>query len=181
MDSFTHPRLQEISTYLNQVRRELADAVNSADPAAMARASGPDRWSGAQIIQHLGKVEGSTAKYLEGIFAKALDAGLWEDVETSSLMGSLDRFRAGNGALPDLIAPERLVPDAAPPLAENWVSLNAVRERLVRAYATVDGRDLVAVKAMHPRLGMLNAYEWFLFVGLHEERHLGQLRRELAS
>jgi hypothetical protein len=45
----------------------------------------------------------------------------------------------------------------------------------------VDGRDLTAVRAMHPRLGLLNAYEWFLFVGLHEERHLGQLRRELQG
>jgi hypothetical protein len=181
MDSFTHPRLQEISTYLNQVRRELAEVVSSADPAAMVRASGPDRWTGAQIIQHLGKAEGSTAKYLEGVFAKALERGLEADAETSSVMGILDRFRAGNGALSNLIAPERLVPDAAPPFAENWASLQAVRERLLRAYAAVDGRDLVAVKAMHPRLGILNAYEWFLFVGLHEERHLGQLRRELAA
>jgi hypothetical protein len=181
MHSFNHPRLQEISTYLTRVRRELADAVHSADSAAMARSSGPDRWSGAQIIQHLGKVEGSTAKYLEGIFAKALVTGLGEDIETSSLMGSLDRFRAGDGALPNLLSPERLVPDAAPPLAENWGSLEAVRERLLRAYATVDGRDLGGVKAMHPRLGLLNAYEWFLFVGVHEERHLGQLRRELAG
>jgi hypothetical protein len=181
MDSFTHPRLQEISTYLAQVRRELTDVVTSADSAAMARASGPGRWSGAQIVQHLGKVEGSTAKYLEGVFAKALEAGLGSDPDTTSVLGILDRFRAGDGTLPNLVAPERLVPDAEPPLAANWASLQSVRERLLAAYRVVDGRDLTAVRAMHPRLGLLNAYEWFLFVGLHEERHLGQLRRELQG
>lgn len=181
MQTLTHPRLQEIAAYLTQVRRDLADVVNAADPAAMARASSPDRWSGAQIIQHLGKVEGSTAKYLEGVFAKALDAGLGEDAETSSMLGALDRFRVDSGALPNLIAPERLVPDAAPPLAENWASLQAVRERLFRAYVAVDGRALGSVIALHPRLGMLNAYEWFLFVGVHEARHLDQLRRELTG
>jgi hypothetical protein len=40
----------------------------------------------------------------------------------------------------------------------------------------VDGRDLTRLSAPHPIFGPINGYEWVLFIGQHEERHLGQLR-----
>jgi hypothetical protein len=147
----------------------------------MSAVRGDGTWSGAQVVQHLGKVEGSTAKYMEGIFSAALGGGLAQDTATSSMLGVLDRLRAPDGAWPKLVAPERLVPDAAPALAENWASLQQVRERLFRAWVQVDGRDLVQVTAPHPRLGTLNGYEWLLFIGKHEERHVGQIRKWLAT
>lgn len=181
MTTFTHPRLREIATVLNDVRAELAGVVASAPAEAMVGAPGDDRWSGAQVLQHLGKVEGSTAKFLEGVFAKALADGLHADAATGSVLASLDRFQVSDGTLRPLVAPERLRPDQQPDPAAAWASLVAVRERTYRAYATVDGRALGNVVAPHPIFGPLNAYEWLLFVGKHEHRHLGQLRRTLGE
>jgi hypothetical protein len=181
MASLTHPRLAEIAAYLDQVRGELSTLVSNTAPELMSHPRPNGRWSGAQIIQHLGKVEGSTTKLLEGLFVGALAKGLGADSATSSMTGSLDRFTGDGRVLRPLVAPERLRPTPDAELEPSWESLQSVRERTYRAYATVDGRDLTQVSAPHPFFGPLDAYQWFLFIGRHEERHLGQLRRELAA
>src|SRR5689334_8298888 len=181
MAPFQHPRLRDIGAYLDGVRAQVATIVSSTPREAMDRARGDQRWSGTQIVQHLGKVEGSTAKLFEGVFAKALAAGLPEDSSTSSLLGAIDRFTTDGRTLRPLIAPERLRPEPNPDLDASWASLQAVRERTWRAYQTVDGRDLTQVSAPHPFFGPLNGYEWLEFIGRHEERHLDQLRRELRG
>jgi hypothetical protein len=181
MTTLQHPRLREISDYLNSIRGELARVVETTSAEVMNRAPAGERWSGTQIIQHLGKVEGSTTKLLEGVFAKAVETALPDESATSSLMDTLDRFAEEGAILRPLVAPQRLRPDSAPDLAASWDSLRAVRERTYRAYAAVDGKDLTTISAPHPFFGPLSAYEWLLFLGKHEERHLGQLRRELAT
>ncbi len=181
MTTFTHPRLAEIAAYLAVVRANLAKVVMAIPPEQLNAPSADGQWNGAQILQHLGKVEGSTAKYLEGILAAAVAAGIAADTNTSSLMHSLDRFKEGGETWPKFIAPDRLRPDPAPDASASWASLEAARDRVLRVYTTVDGRDLSTISAPHPRFGPLNGYEWFLFLGRHEELHLGQLRRAVGA
>ena len=181
MTTLSHPRLAEIAAYLATVRANLAEVIASTPAERLNAPAAEGEWNGAQILQHLGKVEGSTAKYLEGILAASVAAGIASEANTSSLLHALDRFKQGDGTLPKFIAPDRLRPDPAPDAAACWVSLQAARERVLKVYATVDGRDLTTVAAPHPRLGTLNAYEWLLFLGVHEARHVDQLRRALAT
>lgn len=181
MTAFTHPRLREIATYLDSIRGRLARVIADTPRAALTVVPAPGTWSGAQIIQHLGKAEGSTAKLLEGVFAAALVAGLKAETSETSLLTSLARFEGNGDALRPLVAPERLRPSDDADLDASWASLQAVRERTYRAYSTVDGRDLTAVIAPHPLFGPLTGYEWLLFLGKHEERHLAQLNRQLAA
>jgi len=181
MTAFQHPRLREIAGYIAGVRAELAAIVTVASAADMARPGAGGRWNGAQIIEHLGKAEGSIAKYLEGTFATALGAGLAMETESSSVLDSLARLGVQDAATRPLVAPDRLRPSAAPELAVVWESLQAVRLRTLRAFATVDGRALDRVSAPHPFFGPLNGYEWFVFIGQHEVRHIAQLRRHLSA
>jgi len=180
MTRFAHPRLQGIAGYLDGVRAEWSALVHGTPRAALLTLPGDGRWSGAQIIQHLGKVEGATAKALEGVFAAALSSGLQADASAGSVLGSLDRFQVPEGALRPLVAPARVEPTADADLDASWASLIAVRERTYRAFAGVDGRDLTRVSVPHPYFGPFNGYEWLLFLGKHEERHLVQLKRQLG-
>jgi hypothetical protein len=180
MTRFTHPRLQGIAGYLDAVRAEWSVLVHATPRAALLALPGDGRWSGAQIIQHLGKVEGATAKALEGVFAAALARGLGADASAGSVLGSLDRLQVPEGALRPLVAPERVAPSADADLDASWASLTAVRERTYRAFAGVDGRDLTQVSVPHPFFGPFNGYEWLLFLGKHEERHLAQVKRQLG-
>ena len=181
MTTFTHPRLREIATYLDSIRGQLTCVIADTPRAALTVVPAPGKWSGAQIIQHLGKVEGSTAKLLEGVFSAALAAGLNAEASTESVLGSIERFEADGEGLRPIVAPERLRPSDDADLDASWASLQAVRERTYRAYSTVDGRDLTAVIAPHPLFGPLTGYEWLLFLGKHEERHLAQLNRQLIA
>lgn len=173
-----HPHLEELTAYLAQVRRDVSRVVEQTPPSVMDRAPASGGWSGTGIIQHLGKVEGSVAKLLERLFATALSSGMGEERGTNSWMHSLDKFRATDRST-RITAPERLTPEPTAELAPAWASLQAVRQRLLRAIATVDGRDLTIVNAPHPFFGPLNGYEWILMVGQHEERHLNQLRETI--
>ena len=181
MHSLTHPRLREIAGYLDAVRGQLTATVDASPRAAFTVIPSDGRWSGAQIVQHLGKVEGATTKLLEGLFSAALASGLPADPDSASLLRSLDRFQSNGEVLGPLVAPERLRPTADAELDPVWASLVAIRARTYRAFGTVDGRNLAAITAPHPLLGPLNAYEWMLFLGKHEERHVGQLKRQLAA
>jgi hypothetical protein len=175
-----HPHLEEIADYLARVRSELASVVDHSTAAEFDRAPSNGGWSGTGIIQHLGKVEGSSAKLLEGLFEKALADGIAEEKSAQSWLHSLDSYAVTNRTR-RVAAPERVTPDPAASFAGSWSSLKAARERLLRAVATVDGRDLAAVSAPHPVFGALNAYQWVLIIGQHEERHLSQLRETLSE
>ncbi len=174
------PQLEEITAYLARVRSDLAKIIAETPAAKFDHKPEDGGWTGAGVIQHLGKVEGSSAKLLEGLFAKAMADGLAMETKTESWLRSLDHHRALDRTRV-INAPERLFPEPAADLAASWASLQAVRERLLRALATVDGRDLTAVNAPHPIFGALNGYQWVLMVGQHEERHLTQLRETLSE
>ena len=73
-----------------------------------------------------------------------------------------------------LEAPERIRPTGLPltdsraRLGESRRALHALRPRVERA----DGRSL---RFPHPAWGPLDLYQWLLFVGAHEDRHLAQI------
>jgi hypothetical protein len=43
-----------------------------------------------------------------------------------------------------------------------------------------DGIAIDAVTHPHPVLGVIDAYQWFIFIGSHEARHAEQIR-EIAT
>ena len=172
-----HPRLQDIIAYLAAVRVDLIKLVDTTPREALIVAAPTGQWNGAQLIEHLGMVEGSIAKLLEGLFAKALADGLPMDTETSSIIPTLDKFALSDRNVAKIDAPERVRPSAAPDLDAAWASLLRARGRTLAAVATVDGRDLTKVSAPHPHpaIGVLNGYQWILLIGQHEERHRRQM------
>jgi hypothetical protein len=171
-----HPRIEGILAYLANVRADLTNVMETTPSEAFSRRPREGAWNGAQVVHHLGRVEGATAKLLEGLFAKALADGLPPDPETDSVVHSLDHLRITDRTARPIEAPERLQPAPDADLAAGWNSLQQVRGRTHRVVGTVDGRDLTKVTAAHPIFGPINGYEWVLFIGQHEERHLGQLR-----
>jgi hypothetical protein len=174
------PHLEEITGYLASVRADVAKLIEQTPPEKFGHKPNDGGWTGAGIIQHLGKVEGASTKLLEGLFAKAMAEDMPMEKDPKSWLHSLDQYRALDRSV--LIeAPERLVPDPNADLATSWASLQAVRLRLLRAVASVDGRDLTAINAPHPKFGMFNGYQWILMIGQHEARHLIQLRETLSE
>src|ERR1017187_9633703 len=110
------PHLEEITAYLARVRADLATVIGQAPAAAFDRLPKNGGWCGTGIIHHLGKVEGSSTKLLEGLFAKALTDDVRAEQGTQSWMHSLDHLRVTDRSF-RISAPDRVAPDPAAELA----------------------------------------------------------------
>jgi hypothetical protein len=175
-----HPAIEELTSELARVRGDLTKVVSSTQRAKFDHVPRDGGWSGTGIIQHLGTVEGMATKMLEGLFSRALAEGLAMEQGTASWLGSLDKYKVLDRST-RINAPERAFPAPDSKLEIAWASLQAVRQRLLTAVATVDGRDISTLSAPHPVFGPLNGYQWILIVAKHEERHLSQLRETLSE
>jgi hypothetical protein len=63
---------------------------------------------------------------------------------------------------------------------ELYDGLAASRAALVVQTGKADAYDLSQLHAPHPAFGRLNMYQWILFIGPLELRHLHQIEREPA-
>jgi hypothetical protein len=58
--------------------------------------------------------------------------------------------------------------------ARTLEALRTSRAELSEAIRVADGLALGTVRFQHTRFGELDLYQWILFIGQHEERHLAQ-------
>src|SRR5215831_20622745 len=83
-----HPRVEEVLTYLDARRNELRDAVELVPQASRERQPGPDRWSVAQVLDHLAQIDRRVGIGLKKWIAVA-KPGLGPETETSSVLNTV--------------------------------------------------------------------------------------------
>ena len=175
-----HQRLAEISEYLAQQRRAVLDAASAVPSDRWQEQPAPDRWSVSQILEHLHMVERSATGALAKRIAAARDEGVAAEMETTSLLGALDATAVSDRSR-TLVAPERATPTTNPDRATVERQLAESRAALEAALQSADGLALGTVRMPHPRLGDLDVYQWFLFIGVHERRHREQIEEVSAQ
>lgn len=174
-----HPRIQEVLEYLDTTRTELARAVEDVSLPRREERPGPDRWSVAEVLEHLAITEKRVVRMMAGRIAAAKADGLSAELETSPVLDSINRARvidrSHRATAPDMIQP-RSEDDAA----SVWSAMQQSRANLREAILAADGLALGEVTQQHPALGLINLYQWLIFVGSHEARHTAQIR-EIAA
>lgn len=169
-----HARLEEVLNYLDTQRAALSEAVQLVPDEMRNQTTGPDRWSVAQVLEHLMIIERRISIGMTQWVGDARASDLGPETETSSVMGTLpldlivDRSQRRN-------APEDVKPSGEIDAAAAWASLEQTRETLRTGAMAGDGLALGEVIQKHPVLGPLNIYQWLLFVGSHEGRHTAQV------
>jgi uncharacterized damage-inducible protein DinB len=174
-----HPRLEEVLNYLDSERAALSEAVKLVPTELRDQAPGPDRWSVAQVLQHLVIIEKRIAMGITKWVGDAVAGGLGPELETSSVLNSLDLVLIADRSR-RRTAPEEVRPNGELDAASAWTALERTRAALRAAVMPGDGLALSEVTQTHPVLGPINLYQWLLFVGSHEVRHTGQVR-EIAA
>ena len=175
-----HPRIQELLTYLDEGRVALIAAVSEAPPAILAERPGEGRWSIATVLEHLAIVERRTATMIHHELTRAQRAGLAAESESSSVMGLLDTSRLVDRSQ-RLVAGETARPTGTQSAEVSLEALASARAVLETALERVDGLAIGLIELPHPRFGLLNAYQWVLFLGAHERRHMAQIREILEA
>lgn len=173
-----HPRIQEILNCLDTELAGLRSAVGTVPLERRGDRPASDRWSVAEVLEHLAMVENSVVKACSRQLAAAREAGLPQESETTPIIQSLPIERVANR---DRVwpAPERLHPKGIDASAA-WTEIEGARARLIEFVRSSDGLALGQVSFPHPALGTLNLYQWLLFAAGHHARHAAQIR-EIAE
>jgi len=174
-----HPRSEEVLNYLDSQRKDLRAAVDQVPAELRNQSPGADRWSVAQVLDHLTMIDNRVAAGVRKWIAEGQASGLAAETSTSSVLNSIpsllitDRSRKFN-------APEEIRPGSDVDAETAWTQLEQARENLRAAFLAGDGLALEKVLSPHPVLGPINIYQWVLFSGSHEARHTLQVR-EIAA
>ena len=170
-----HPRTDELLRHLDANRVVLLGAVDAVPVALRETRPSPDRWSVAEVLEHLSRVEEQITRILTAKLSEAEAAGhLSAQPDTTPITGSLrhdailDRRRA-------VTAGERVMPRGDLDSAAALAALDRSRTSLRDLVARVGGLSLETFSLPHPVLGPINGYQWFLFIGTHEARHAAQI------
>ena len=175
-----HPRLAEIAAFLEETRAAVVRAVEGLSPENAARRPAADTWSVDEILTHLSLVEtGVTKRFVQSV-GQAKGEGLARESAVESVMHALDG-RSVDVVREKWVAPEFVEPKTGLVLPDALDALARSRSGLRLALADADGWALQLVVSPNPRLGPLDMYQWLLFLGQHERRHLTQIERTIAA
>ncbi|MBM3814909.1 MAG: DinB family protein [Acidimicrobiia bacterium] len=164
-------------SYLHATRKQLLDAVSGMTEAQWKFKPGPERWSAAEITEHLAATE---------------DA-VWETVGKAMQAAAAPEKKAEVQGKDDLImkavpnrsrrvqAPEPVQPTGRwKSKAEAVAAFKQYRDRTIELVQTSQ-KDLRAHFAPHPFLGLFDCYQWTVFAAAHADRHLQQLREVMED
>ena len=165
-------RTEELIRYLNERLAALRAAVEAIPAERREEKPDPERWSVAEVLEHLLAVERGTTQ----VFIAHSGEGepLGEDFGSGSVLETVDM-----GMLLDR-SRKRVTAEARRPTgkldaATAWAQLEEARRGLVEQIRRADGVSLERVMHDHPAGGRLNLYQWVAFVGAHQARHEAQI------
>ena len=175
-----HTRLAEAMKYVEEKRAELLKRLEGADAGLMSQRPAEDKWSVAEVLDHLQMVEAGVARLIARRVTKARQGGLRNEESTESILGSIDFMgpTLDNGRIE---APEQVRPRSDADPGQAMAALAAAHQSLREAAALADGLALGEIKQTHAVLGELDLYQWIVFLGRHEARHTRQIERTLNS
>lgn len=174
----TYNSVAEIYEDLDAARARLLGAVEPLTAEQLAFRPSPERWSVAEIVEHLSVTEPRVTRILAALVGKLEAAGARPDAarfEPVSVAQFVERSRGEKYQAPDEIRPRGL------PLADSLAALGDSRAKLSALRPRVERVDGSLARFPHPAWGPLNLYQWIAFVGLHERRHLAQIEALKAA
>jgi len=169
-----HPRLAGLVDHLARTRAELLAAAEAVPAADRERRPSPNRWTVAEVLDHLRMTEVGSATLLARRIGRAREAGVGPDLEVGSVLGRLDHADVSQGG-GLRVAPEVVQPTAGTRFDDALAGLAASRAGLLDVVRLLEDVDATRVMARHAALGEIDAYQWLLFIGQHERRHLRQI------
>jgi len=155
--------------YLEQTRDGIVSATKGLSDAQMKFKPAPDRWSVAEILEHIALAE-------DFLFQNVTDKIM------KSPAGPADRDTAKADAMVVAMIPDRShKAQAPPPLVPTgrWTpaeTLDHFLKSRAKTIAFLDSTPDLRQHVVDSPLGQpLDAYEWLLFVAAHSERHTKQI------
>jgi hypothetical protein len=165
---------------MNETRARLRARLDHLSSSEENARSSPDAWSVKEIAEHLAIIEERLSKLFPVMVTKAEAGGLQrrpgEPFHPVSVESMVERSRREK-----YTAPDEVRPTGAGSVADSINRLNRSRETIQALRPRLEALDLTNVTYPHPVFGQLSAYQWLIFLGAHEDRHLRQIESAMAS
>jgi hypothetical protein len=175
-----HPRFQELSDFIREQRAELRVAVDSVPAHLRDRVPADGRWSVSGVVEHLSIVEGRIAGLLRKKVDEARAKGIGPETESTPILPQLPIERLVDRSKP-IKAPHPAIHPTGITTEAGLAALETTRAKIESILAEADGIAAREISHPHVIFGPFNLYEWFAFVGAHEQRHAAQIREIGAS
>lgn len=174
--------IDELIQHLHDNRRALRAAIDAVPVADRERRPSPERWSVAEVVEHLAIVEGRVTARLTEAFdatppAAQSQGRAAQPVDRSFLdrVGNrTNRFKTGPSS----------EPQGGIDVEAAWAAAASSRDAFLRLLERSNGRDVAGIVFPHPAFGPLTFYQWAVFLSGHDARHADQIREiagELAA
>ncbi|OAO89097.1 hypothetical protein AXX17_ATUG04520 [Arabidopsis thaliana] len=156
-----------------KVREELWQNVSDLSDEQLNTVVVPGKWTIMQVLDHLYLMERAITKGLSAAIASGED----HPTELKPFLLTLDRTRR-------IDAPAPLVPSAVrQSLSSVHAKLDQSRAALLQAVEGISDEVLERRSYPHPVFGLMDVKQWLSFVGVHEQRHMEQIKelREIGG
>ncbi len=165
-----------LQKHLQQTRQAFLESISGLSDAQWTYKAGPDRWSIAEVAEHIAISETTilqlvTEKVLKSPPFQRDPNGMSDEKLIAGLMDRTNRFQA-----PEMLRPTNrwTTRDA---LAKDFIAARDKTEAYVKA--TTD--DLHGHGGPHPVFKMLDGYQWVLLLSAHSGRHTAQINEVKES
>jgi hypothetical protein len=165
----TNAEREKALRYLNETRTGVIEAVKGLSDAQFNFKPAPDRWSVAEVLEHIAVTEDLITTGIRAKLEKAPAPPADRDakrVDAMILSKMPDRSTKAQ-------APPPIVPNG------RWTPAAALDHFLASRQQTIEwlkaDTDLRGHLAPHPAFGPLDGYEWILAIAGHSERHTKQI------
>lgn len=150
----------------------------TADQAAMRDVS-QDKWSIAEVVEHIAIVESGIAELCRRLLERAKEAGAASD---GKIRLSEHFLTQGDRSMSEKWqAPDRVRPTGNKTIEESFAQMTETRVKLDSLRPLFEEFNSSESKFPHPFLGELTAAEWLCLIGGHEVRHMRQIKRILEN
>ena len=166
---------QKAFTYLEETRAKFLKATEGLSEAQWRFKAGPDRWSIAEVAEHIALSESLILGMIEGQVLKGPAKKPGEGITDEKLIaGVTDRTQKAQ-------APEVLKPTNKWPTREALVKDFIAARAKTMEWLKTTNEDLRAHVAPHPAFGPLDAHQWILLLAGHSARHTAQIEEVKTS
>jgi hypothetical protein len=170
-----HQHLADVLSRLDASRAALGAAVETVPAPLRQQRPGAERWSVAEVLEHLSIV----ARIFTGRVADALDAaraaGLAAEFSERLPLPDEIETRMAN-RVNRRASPEAAVPTGTLDAAAAWAAVESSHARLRVLVETADGLALSQVMLTHPFFGTMSVYQFVELIAAHEGRHAEQIK-----
>jgi hypothetical protein len=174
--SLTQQERDSLLRRLEQTRQAFVDAISGVSEAQWTFKAGPDRWSIAEIAEHIAISETTilqlvTERMLKGPALPPNPNPLSDERLLAMLLDRSSRFQA----------PEMLKP------TNRWATRDALTKDFLAArektatFVKTTTDDLRGRGGPHPVFKMLDGYQWVLLISGHSARHTAQIEEAKAA